>query len=265
MATSKPSPPREAHDMSCRAFEENLSIERYVRGRLPETEAERFEDHYMSCPTCQRALEEAALLERGFKRYAADQATAADPSPPDTALPAAPRPGATDNLVTLSSRRRRWPSWVGGLAALLALAVGWRSLLPGFGSSVDPTTHDGISVAFLQGERSLPGDVPSHRIEQPPVGHALVLVLELAPPFYPVYEATLLRGNQVLWSRQGLALGERDSLSVSLAAELLDPGDYLLRLSAETPRTDGDGLGRAIDAGHFTFRIEPGEADPISP
>src|SRR5207253_4021188 len=50
--------------------EENQIADRYVKGTLPAEEAERFENHYLSCPECLDRLELAESVQRGFKRMA---------------------------------------------------------------------------------------------------------------------------------------------------------------------------------------------------
>lgn len=45
-------------------------VDRYVMGKLSAEEAERFEEHYLSCPECLDRLELAESMQRGFKRAA---------------------------------------------------------------------------------------------------------------------------------------------------------------------------------------------------
>ncbi len=47
--------------------------DRYVLGRLGEEEAERFEEHYLSCPECLDRIELAEAMRRGFRRVAAEE------------------------------------------------------------------------------------------------------------------------------------------------------------------------------------------------
>jgi anti-sigma factor RsiW len=51
-------------------IEEHQIADRYVLGTLPPGEAERFEDHYLSCPQCLDRLALAESMQRGFKRAA---------------------------------------------------------------------------------------------------------------------------------------------------------------------------------------------------
>ncbi|HYO16037.1 MAG TPA: hypothetical protein VE685_22790 [Thermoanaerobaculia bacterium] len=51
-------------------IEEQQIAERYVMGTLPAVEAERFEEHYLSCAECLDRLDLAESMQRGFKRAA---------------------------------------------------------------------------------------------------------------------------------------------------------------------------------------------------
>jgi hypothetical protein len=55
-------------------IEEHQIADRYVQGTLPETERERFENHYLSCQECLDRLELAESVQRGFKRMAGQEA-----------------------------------------------------------------------------------------------------------------------------------------------------------------------------------------------
>ena len=56
-------------------IEEHQIADRYVMGTLPEEEAERFENHYLSCPECLDRLDLTESVQRGFQRMATQDAT----------------------------------------------------------------------------------------------------------------------------------------------------------------------------------------------
>jgi len=56
--------------MNHTTIEESHVVDRYVMGTLPPDEAERFEEHYLSCPECLDRLALAETMQRGFKRAA---------------------------------------------------------------------------------------------------------------------------------------------------------------------------------------------------
>jgi multidrug efflux pump subunit AcrA (membrane-fusion protein) len=55
-------------------IEQNHIADRYVMGKLPPEEADRFEEHYLSCQACVDRLERAEALQGGLKRAAAEDA-----------------------------------------------------------------------------------------------------------------------------------------------------------------------------------------------
>lgn len=54
-------------------IEEHHIADRYVRKALPPDEADRFEEHYLSCPQCLDRLALAESMQRGFKRAASQE------------------------------------------------------------------------------------------------------------------------------------------------------------------------------------------------
>jgi anti-sigma factor RsiW len=55
-------------------------MERYVAGRLPEREAERFEAHYFGCDTCWAAVQRAVELRAAFATMPAEEAAPVRPA-----------------------------------------------------------------------------------------------------------------------------------------------------------------------------------------
>jgi Putative zinc-finger len=90
-------------------------VELYHRGQLSPEDEERFEEHFFACEQCQRDLELARSMGRGFtameKEDAAETALA-----PTVPLPAGPSAAAPDlsrsNVTSIADRRaggvRRW-------------------------------------------------------------------------------------------------------------------------------------------------------------
>ena len=91
-------------------IEEREIVDRYVMGKLPAAEAERFEQHYLSCPECLDQLDLAESMQRGFKRAAGE----------DVARLAAARQLA---LVAWLSRLGRSRQMAVMVMALLVVAV----------------------------------------------------------------------------------------------------------------------------------------------
>lgn len=57
--------------MNHQTIEDEHVVQRYLLGKLPEEEKERFEEHYLDCPQCLDRLEEAEALHRGLRAVAA--------------------------------------------------------------------------------------------------------------------------------------------------------------------------------------------------
>lgn len=55
-------------------IEQNHVADRYLMGQLSAEEADRFEEHYLSCQECLDRLERAEILQGGLKRAAAEDA-----------------------------------------------------------------------------------------------------------------------------------------------------------------------------------------------
>ena len=108
-----------------------------------------------------------------------------------------------------------------------------------------------IPILNLDAERSAgsPGNEPRNRLRQPASGR-VVLALPVDPPFQRSYRAILrdARGREVA-RVEDLHPGERDSLTLSLPASLMPPGDYFLSIDGLTSG------GKPTAAGRFPFRI----------
>lgn len=61
-------------EMEHENIENDHVAELYLQGKLTPEEADRFEEHYLSCHECLDRLDRAERLERGFKRAAAEDA-----------------------------------------------------------------------------------------------------------------------------------------------------------------------------------------------
>jgi hypothetical protein len=245
-------------------IEENQIADRYVQGTLPADEAERFENHYLSCPECLDQLGLAESMQRGFHRAAAQ----------DVGKLVAVQQLAV--LVWLARLSRRSQAGV-LLSAFLVLAILPASLglqtvrrgreldatraalaseraarertVPQLAHLQQPEAN--FPVLHLDKERGVeaPGEGPTQRLIQPREG-PIVLVPQIDPPFQPSYSVRLLAGkDREIYSRQGLYATEDGSLTLSLPSSLLPPGDYTLAV-------DGIAAGvKPANAGRFTFRV----------
>jgi len=93
---------------------------------------------------------------------------------------------------------------------------------------------------------------PTQRVRWPATGR-IVLNPAIDPPFQPSYRAVLRdRQGHELCRWKDLLLSGNETLSLSVPARLVPPGDYSLSVEGITPR------GKPAPAGRFTFRVLPG-------
>ena len=245
-------------------IEENQVADRYVQGTLPADEAERFENHYLSCPECLDSLDLAESVQRGFRRVAAQDAAQLSTAGQQLAL-----------LAWLSRLSRRSQAGV-VLSALLVLTVlpaglGLREII-GRGreltrartalageraareravqqfAQIQPSQAN-VPILPLDRERGASGEAPTRTLRQPTAG-ILVLTAQVEPPFQPSYSAHLEDGNAHEVSHwTGLYPGGQDTLTMSLSASLLPPGDYALVVEGIAPGA------KPAAVGQFTFRV----------
>jgi hypothetical protein len=250
--------------------EEHQIADRYVMGTLPAEEAERFENHYLSCPECLDRLELTESVQRGFKRMAGQDSEKAAAVQQLAVVAWLARLGRSRQLgvllaallvvavlptgVALDSRaqraqvhslleqeRQRTASSVGVLQAELvrereartrAEAKAAQALLP----------SANVVVAFLGVERGEPGGggPPLH----PSADALIVLEVPVDPPFQPPYRAVVRNGQGKEVSRvEGLQPNERSNLSLSLPPTLVPPGNYSITIEPGGQR--------------FNFRVAP--------
>jgi hypothetical protein len=269
-------------------IEEQQIADRYVQGTLPADEAERFENHYLSCPECLDRLDLAESVQRGFRRAATQDAE---------------RVSTTSQLALLAwltrlSRRSQAGVLLSALLVLVivpaslafrggggrdrALAQARSQLAASARSAADREQELQAARQELAGERAahtqnvqqlaqwqqpqgnfpiLPLDKergagdspagPTQRLRLPKAG-VVVLTPLLDPPFQPSYSAHLQdRNGREISSWTDLQPDGNDTLRLMFPASLLSPGDYSLRVEGLTPGAKPVGVGR------FAFRVIP--------
>jgi TolA-binding protein len=146
--------------MNCREVAEQDILERYLLGRLTDTELEEFEQHYFECDACSSQLETELTVQEELR------------SQPQVRTQA----GGTSI--------RRWRLWTpafAALALLLAVGIWWhtrRELSTKQASSSTKTTKPALS------EQTQQPSAPGASLE------------ELARVQPPPYSAVLLRGTE---------------------------------------------------------------------
>jgi hypothetical protein len=266
-------------------IEEHQIADRYVQGTLPEDEAERFENHYLSCPECLDSLDLAESVQRGFRRAATQ----------DAERLAATRQFALLAWLARLSRRSQAGILLSALLVLAALSGGpglyvsaergreLRQTRAALAAERQRTTAAGalradldasqralavesaahaqavqqlaqmqqpqgnFPILFLDKERGAgpTPEAPTQRLRLPATG-PVVLAPQVDRPFQPSYRAWLVDGHgREVCHWQDLQPDDHDALSLSLAASRLQPGDYSLVVEGVTPGA----------AGRFTFNV----------
>ena len=240
--------------------EEHQIADRYVMGTLPPEEAERFENHYLSCPECLDRLELTESVQRGFKRMAGQDAAQ---------VAAAHQLAVVAWLARLSRGRQAGVL----LSALLVLAV-----LPAGLATLRGTTQLTQARSFLEQERRRSADAgalreelarereirarderllaqafqprandvivpfgverglglegpPAQRVHLPKDGGWIVLEVPVDPPYQEPYRAVLRNGQGKEVRRvEDLRRSGHDTLIFSLPPTLLPPGDYSMTI-----------------------------------
>jgi hypothetical protein len=269
-------------------IEEHQIADRYVQGTLPEDEAERFENHYLSCPACLDSLDLSESVQRGFRRAATQDAE---------------RLIATRQLALLAwlgrlSRQRQAGILLSALLVLTVLAGG-----PGFYVSAErgrelrqtqvalaaerqhatagtlradldasrralideraahaqdvaqlaqlrqPEANVAILLLDLERGAGPSPETATQRVRQPAAGR-IVLASPVDRPFQPSYRAVLLdRQGREVCRWQDLQPDDNDLLRMGLLANQVQPGNYSLVVKGMTAS------GKTSAAGSFTFRV----------
>jgi hypothetical protein len=273
-------------------IEEHQIADRYVQGTLPADEAERFENHYLSCPACLDSLDLAESVQRGFRRAAtqdAERLAATRQLALVAWLARLSRRGQAGVLVSallvlavlpallafrgiarhdqeLAQERQRSAASArsaGEAASLHAQLQATRQALAAASTaraqavqrlSLLEQPQGGFPILPLDQERGAGGSrtEPTQRFQQPRAG-MVVLNPALDPPFQPSYSARLHdRQGHEISSWTGLQ-PVRDGLTLSLPASRMPPGDYALVVDGITTGA------RPVRTGTFAFRVLPAQ------
>lgn len=262
--------------------------ERYLMGRLSPEEREAFEEHTMVCAQCLERLELAAGLRSGLQQTAAAVAVAARSGAVRLGVLATlARLGRSRGmalafaallLVALvpsglllrqvqeqqreiaraghpaadTQREAQLQSARQALTDQRLQAEQERGEKERLQGELDRALHPQANtpILTLAPERSASGPrPPAQQIALPRGPGWIVLALDLEAADYPSYRVRLRRqGGALLWQGDGFEPDPQGTLTLSLPATLLAPGDY---------RVEADGLratGEPVPAARFTFR-----------
>lgn len=213
-------------------IDDQAVVDHYVAGKLSATEAAQFEEHYLGCPACIRAIEDAERLQRGLGVVAAE-----------------------DLATRQSLLAAAWQAARSKSGALLAAALLAVALLPAglvwqragrLGTDLDEARRaladerrPRINTPVLALVATRAGQQPLQQISLLAEPEWIVLAIELGETARPRYEARLSAADgTTLWASKGLEPSFRGDLTMSLHSSLLPPEEYVLHLTADDHALD---------------------------
>lgn len=207
---------------------EDELIDAYATGDLDDEEIQRFEECFLTTEERREKL----TFARALKAHVDSERKAGS---------RAWRP---------FSRRLLVPSWAAAAAALLLLVLPVLTWQMGTPNRTPTDVREWLSSGLV---RSVGGELK--RVQIPPGTVLVRLRLELDGTEYPSYRAALHQasGDEV-WSQNNLnatAVDGREAIELTLPADLLQPGDYYVRLRGAAPQKDPVVLDR------YDFRVLP--------
>jgi len=211
-------------------IEDNQIVDRYLMGRLPEDEAERFADHSLGCQRCLDDLALAERMQRGMRRAAVEDAYRG------ALLAWWARAGAL-----------RWAA-LAVAAAVVALPF-WLVLRgPGDAAGNGPLAN--AAVMRLSPLRGPDDRAPAARLSLPERPAMQVFALEVDGVSADLLRVSLIRGEETLWRSDEATLNAADEVMISVPTAYLDSGEYRFRVD----QTQADGQWRTI--AEFPFRAQ---------
>jgi hypothetical protein len=210
-------------------IDEHQVVEHYVAGKLTADEEARFEEHYLDCPACTRAIEDAERLRRGLELVAAQDLT-------------------RQTIFATVARALRSPlgALLAGLllvAALLPAGLTWRRVgrldaeLEGLRRELADERRPRINTPVIALAATRAGEQPLQRISLAAEPEWIVLAIELGDAAEPRYTAALTTAaGTVVWESPGLEPSYLGTVTLSLHSSLLPPSDYVLSLTGDRQR-----------------------------
>ncbi len=206
-------------------------VERYVAGKLSADDEARFEEHYLDCPACTQAIEDAERLRRGLAMVAAQDLV------------------VRRSIFTAAARVLRTGRGAMLAAALLVVlllpaGLAWQRAgrldaeLAAARRELADERRPRINTPILTLGLTRVDEPPMQQISIAPEPEWIVLAVELGDAARPRYRAVLTAaaGDAVIWESAGLEPSYRGTVTLSLHSSLLPPGEYVLDLIGEEQR-----------------------------
>lgn len=220
------------------------AVERYLLNELPAPQRAEFEEHYFDCQDCAADLRMTAqFLDTARKELAR----------------------GTIGRTAPWTLKRMWleffwrPAVLAPAFALLLAVTVWQNgvVLPRFNAEIAQLRQPGVTSAIsLIGANSRGGAAPtaSGSASQP-----VLLSLDIpATQEYSSYECVLVDlSGAVVWRIPVSAAQAQDTVSISVPAGNLRPGDYTLLVEGLASRGTGGGGAESRDLARYRFSLTP--------
>ena len=206
-------------------------VDRYLLGQLSDTEQDRFETFYFTCPETQEDIETTQQLIDGFAGNAIAALSRRHQVTIDVATPAATNSG-----------RYNWPALAASLVAAICLGFAInasRSALPSAPLTLAADLDVPIfSLGVTRGVSS------AQLVELPDPARRLVFSLDIGGERNEAFSVALLdASDNVVWQADPLTADSYGSVTFVLPPGLLAEGDYRF---VATPATRTDPLTIAV-------------------
>lgn len=230
-------------------IEEEL-IDQYVAGGLTRSEQRQFETHFLITAERQRNLRFGRLL----KRYLKAQPALDGPEEVAAAVCQAEKRSPSQRFFSFFGIFSRGPALAFSTALVACLSVllviCWIETTKTTGPVVQNDSSHSVAVTLRPGSLRSEG-ATTQRVSVPPKGSSIRLQLEVTNAKYPSYKSELFRENELLQTIAELKVetnGDQHIVPLTIAGEMLSPGDYQVKLSGVL-----DGQDEFID--NYSFRV----------
>lgn len=237
-------------------IQDNQIADLYVMGKLPPTELEKFEEHFMHCVDCQNEIVLSAKLHQAMADTVSENAMTLNEQASERKLAARMSRGLTNVIGWRSGDRtaagmldRRWS--LTAIAAGVLLPVSALAMLALNQMRVNVLTPNANTPIFqLSAARSGSQAEPVTQFALPQKPGWLVFAMRLPDGTYPRYRVALRdSAGERIWTDDNLVANIQDEIVLSLHASMLEPGDYLIQAEGITVDDAWKPVAR------FTFRV----------
>lgn len=202
-------------------IEEHQIAERYLQGRLSETEEAEFEQYFLGDAQMVEELELVEKLRQGLQDVATVETLH------KKALP-----------ETRSASFFRTPRYAAAATVLLLVSMTISTILY---QRVDQLSDGGLAMSYrstriipVLATRGAPSDEPVTRFS-PEEGEEIVLLVDPGPNDYSHYRTTVYRqdageGEDPVWQSDRVLPGYQDMLALAIPGSVLEIGDYRIRV-----------------------------------